>query len=175
MFLKHLFYFCSLACVLLFTGTVWSAESDVAQSVTYCYPNEEIQVYDPIVSSVLSVLEIDMIIQRYSRLLGLNSKLLRAVIAHESGFVTDAYNPDDPSYGLGQVMPKFWRYAFVAQCGSEATPETLMDPKINICYSAHILRHFMDEYGPIAGVDAYNNGTGESRGYSDTVLRGIDD
>ena len=115
----------------------------------------------------------DLIITKHAGRLGLDRQVLRAVIAHESGFITDAYNPDDPSYGLGQVMPKYWRYAFIAQCGAEATPETLMDPEVNVCYSAHILRHFMDEYGPVAGVDAYNNGSGESRGYSDRVLGGI--
>lgn len=166
MFLKRLFYSCSLSCVLLFMGTAWSADYDVADMpVTYCYPNEEIQVFDPI----------EYLIKKYSTMLKLDSRILTALITHESNFVTDAYNPNDPSYGLGQVMPKFWRYAFVAQCGNEATAETLMNIETNICYSAHILRYFMDEYGPVAGVDAYNNGTGEARGYSDIVLRGIDD
>ncbi len=165
MHLKHFLYSCSLLCAMLLLAPTWSAEYDVADMpVTYCYPNEEVSV----------VTSINLLIAKYSAMLRLDSRVLRAVIAHESAFVVTAYNPSDPSYGLGQVMPKFWRYAFVAQCGAEATPETLMDAELNICYSAHILRHFIDRYGRVAGVDAYNNGTGESRGYSDTVLRYLD-
>lgn len=165
-YLKLLFYSALAVCALLSMEGSKSTRSDtddMPRQEVYCYPDEDVVVASPL----------DLIITKHAVRLGLDRRVLRAVIAHESGFITDAYNPHDPSYGLGQVMPKYWRYAFIAQCGAEATPETLMDPEVNVCYSAHILRHFMDEYGPIAGVDAYNNGSGESRGYSDRVLGGI--
>ena len=146
--------------VLLFTGAHTPSDTTSRQPVASCYPNADMAVVDPL----------DLLIEAQAARLSLNPKLLRAVIAVESAFDTLAYNPDDPSYGLGQVMPLYWRYAFVKACGSEATPETLMDPAINVCYSAHILRHFIDAYGPVAGIDAYNNGTGHARGYSDAVL-----
>ena len=152
-------------CASVFTAPTWSARSEVDDTPqTYCYPNED----------VVQVGNVHLLLARYSAKLRLNHRVLTAVIAHESGFVVDAYNAADPSYGLGQVMPRFWRHAFVTQCGSEATPTTLMDPAVNICYSAHILRHYIDAYGPVAGIDAYNNGTGQARGYSEHILRHID-
>jgi len=140
----------------------WSSRSVEASTPleTYCEP----------VRSLTSVPLVDLLIAKYAAIARVESRILRAVIAQESGFVTNAYNPDDPSYGLGQVMPKYWRYGFIEQCGSEATPKTLMDAETNVCYAAHILRHFQDKYGPVAGIDAYNNGHGAARGYSDRVL-----
>lgn len=133
--------------------------------VVYCYPNADVKVTPPL----------DILIGIHARRVGLDPRLLRAVIAVESAFDSLAFNPNDPSYGLGQVMPYHWRHAYTKACGSEATPETLMDPEINLCYSAHILRYFIDVYGPVAGIDAYNNGTGSSRGYSDAVLGEMND
>ena len=162
MFLKHWFYLGFLSCVLLFTGASWSTRSDTSNMYpsTYCSPVRDVKLLN----------SNELLIVKHASLLGIDSNILTAVIEHESGFITDAYNPYDPSYGLGQVMPKYWRYTFIEQCGAEATPETLMDPEINICYAAHILAHFQQKYGPIAGIDAYNNGHGASHGYSDTVL-----
>ena len=125
-----------------------------------CYPKANVVLAD----------RVDLLVTQQAARLRLDRRLLHAVIQHESGFDSLAYNPNDPSYGLGQVMPLYWRYSFVEQCGSEATPETLMRPAVNICYSAHILRHFIDKYGRVAGIDAYNNGNGRSRGYSNAIL-----
>ena len=167
MFLRHLFHSALLYCALLSTAGLDTGSTGASTTSNFqeafCYPRAD----------VVLASSLDLLITKYAARLGLDRRVLRAVIAHESGFDTLAYNPDDPSYGLGQVMPKYWQYAFITQCGAEATPETLMDPEINVCYSAYILRHFMDVYGPVAGVDAYNNGTGASRGYSDKVLGGI--
>ena len=162
MFLKSWFYLGLVLCVSSFMGASWSTTSDTANMYpsTYCSPVRDVQILSPNELSIVT----------QAARAGVDSQILRAVIQHESGFITDAYNPDDPSYGLGQVMPKYWRYTFIDQCGSEATAETLMDAEINICYAAHILAHFQHKYGYVAGIDAYNNGHGASRGYSDTVL-----
>lgn len=125
-----------------------------------CFPQAEVVLASPA----------ELLIAKYAAKTGVSRNVLAAVIQVESGGDSLAVNPDDPSYGLGQVMPYWWRYAFVKQCGGEATPETLMDPELNICYSAHILKHFQSVYGYTAGIDAYNNGHGAARGYSDAVL-----
>lgn len=167
MFLKHLFRLALACCALVSMAGLDTKYTTVnihsPHPEAYCYPNEDVVLASPL----------DLLITKHAASLGLDRRVLRSLINYESGFIVDAYNPDDPSYGLGQVMPKYWRYVYIEQCGSEATPETLMDPEINICYSAHILRYFIDRYGPVAGVDAYNNGTGASRGYSTRVLGAI--
>lgn len=107
---------------------------------------------------------------------GIEPELLMAVVLHESGGNPEAINRDDPSYGLGQVMPRWWRYVFVEECGAEATPETLMDPQINLCYTAHILRYAHGRYsGDRSSIlSYYNTGTphrGITNGYVHDVER----
>ena len=113
---------------------------------------------------------ITLLIAEYARETGLEPGLLAAVIQKESGGDSLAVNPLDPSYGLGQVMPYWWRYVFIDECGSEATPVTLLDPRVNVCYTAYILSHFVEKYGYSRGIDAYNNGRGSDLGYSASVL-----
>ena len=165
-YLKRLVYSVLVSSALLFTAGSWSTIHGSKRTIpsqpieTSCFPTRDVE----------QASEVSLLIAKYAAVARVSSKILTAVIAHESGFVPNAYNPNDPSYGLGQVMPKYWRYSFIDQCGSEATSVTLMDPEVNICYAAHILRHFQDKYGPVAGIDAYNNGSGAARGYSDRVL-----
>lgn len=113
-----------------------------------------------------------LLFHRYGRKVQVDPRLLAAVVYYESGFDPTAYNPADPSWGLGQVMPRYWRYTFVRQCGAEATAKTLMDPEIAICYSAHIFAHYYKQHknDPLAGITAYNNGTGHRNGYAQQVL-----
>lgn len=105
---------------------------------------------------------------------GVDSQILWAVVQHESGGDPHAVNPDDPSYGLGQVMPRWWRYVFVRQCGNKATPETLMDPRLNLCYTAHILAYAQRRYSGDRSsmISYYNTGDphrGRYNGYNRAV------
>ena len=103
--------------------------------------------------------------------LRLPERLLESVIWHESRWDSAAVNASDPSYGLGQVMPRYWRHAFVTECGEEATSRTLMRAELNICYTAHILAHYMRIHGDERkALNAYNNGTGRESTYADKVL-----
>lgn len=110
---------------------------------------------------------------RYGMALELDPWLLAAIAYQESRFNPNAYNPSDPSWGLMQVMPKFWGYAFVSECGSPATPQTLLDPEVAICYGAHVYAHYRSRHpdNHIAGITAYNNGSGRPNGYADQVLQ----
>ena len=106
-----------------------------------------------------------------SRDLGLRPEVLGALIYQESRWDSTAINHADPAYGLGQVMPKYWRDTFVNQCGVQATPTTLMRVSTNICYTAHILAHFVSVHGNIHdALNAYNNGTGRDSSYAERVL-----
>jgi hypothetical protein len=113
--------------------------------------------------------------QRYGNEAGIEPRLLVAMAHHESGLLARAINPDDPSYGLLMVMPKYWRRGFVSECGSEATPTTLLNPRVNICYGAYVAAHFARQHprDRMAQITAYNNGSGTPNGYADKVLRSL--
>jgi soluble lytic murein transglycosylase-like protein len=110
---------------------------------------------------------------------GIDPELLAAVIQHESGGDSLAINHDDPSYGLGQVMPLWWQYTFVEQCGAEATPETLLRADINVCYTAQILALAQARFGNQSStLSYYNTGTphrGIENGYVASVQQHITD
>lgn len=103
---------------------------------------------------------------------GVDPVTLMAMSALESEFNPRAYNPADPSYGLMAVMPRYWRNSFVRECGERATPETLRDPRVGICYGAYIAAHFARQHrDEIRKITAYNNGSGQPNGYARVVLR----
>lgn len=55
---------------------------------------------------------IDEKITRYAQMYGVNAKRLRATLVCESNLNPKAYNPNDPSYGIGQFLkPTFYNYA----------------------------------------------------------------
>lgn len=113
---------------------------------------------------------LNMVVERATEL-NLPDGFVERVIWHESQWDSAAVNASDPSYGLGQVMPRYWRHAFVTECGEEATSRTLMRAELNICYTAHILAHYMRIHGnERKALNAYNNGTGRESTYADKVL-----
>lgn len=106
----------------------------------------------------------------YGRKAGVDPILLASIAYQESRFNPRAYNPNDPSWGLMQVVPRFWRYGFVSECGAEATKETLYEPRVSICYGAHIAAYFGATYITLPrNVTAYNNGSGRPNGYYELV------
>ena len=109
---------------------------------------------------------------------GIDPQLLAAVVQHESGGDSLAINHIDPAYGLGQVMPKWWRTVFVEECGTEATPTSLLVARTNLCYTAHILAFAQDRFGSRDMVlSYYNTGTphrGITNGYVDAVVSRLD-
>lgn len=117
-----------------------------------------------------------LLFHHYGTKVGVDPRLLAAMAYHESGFKRTAYNPDDPSYGLMQVMPYFWRNSFIRECGDQATEETLYDPQIAICYGAHIAAFYKSQHpdNERAGIVAYNNGSGRYNGYARMVYRALE-
>lgn len=102
---------------------------------------------------------------------GVDPITLVAMAAYESEFNPRATNPNDPSYGLLAIMPRFWKDSFVRECGTRATPSTLTNPRVNICYGAYIAAYFAQEHENIGRqITAYNNGTGIPNGYAKVVL-----
>ncbi len=109
----------------------------------------------------------------YGRVTGVEPRLLAAIAMQES-----AWNPRARSHvgatGLMQVMPRPWRNGYVRQCGGQATPESMRNPRLNICYGAHIFAFFRsaargDTHRSLRG---YNSGFRFARnGYDHHVMR----
>lgn len=97
---------------------------------------------------------------RYGEQTGVSSEILIAIAYKESDLIETAYNPDDPSWGLMQVMPKWWQYSFVEKCGVEGTPENLVIAEHGICYGAHVFKHFLTKFdGDVTkALSGYNTG-----------------
>lgn len=98
-------------------------------------------------------------------------KLLIAIAAVESQFVTNARNPSGAT-GLMQVVPsRSWR-KYEDDCGARLNRQNLLEPDTNICFGAYIYRWFRNHHGDRrTALHAYNNGTGRENGYADRVLR----
>lgn len=103
-----------------------------------------------------------------------NPKLLVAIAYAESEF-----NPRARSHagaiGLMQIVPEreSWR-EYEPRCG-RMSPMTLHDPRVNICFGAHIFAEFLSRHhgDRDRALSAYNNGTGESSPYPDRVYSSL--
>jgi soluble lytic murein transglycosylase-like protein len=96
----------------------------------------------------------------YGRVTNVEPRLLAAIAMQES-----AWNPRARSHvgatGLMQVMPRPWRNGFVRECGGQATPTSMRNPRLNICYGAHIFAFFRGA----AGGDMYRSLRGYNSGF----------
>jgi soluble lytic murein transglycosylase-like protein len=103
-----------------------------------------------------------------------NPRLLVAIAYTESEF-----NPRARSHagaiGLMQVLPEreSWR-EYEPRCG-RMSPASLHEPRVNICYGAHIFGEFLSRHhgDNDRALAAYNNGTGEMNAYPDRVYSSL--
>jgi hypothetical protein len=95
--------------------------------------------------------------------------LFKGVIAQESAWVPNAMNPNDPSYGLMQLMLPTARI-FVP----DATPELLLNqPSVNIAAGTAFLRDLLRRFNDQDAIAYYNAGcpTPKVAGLSGCPLR----
>ena len=103
-----------------------------------------------------------------------NPRLLVAIAYTESEF-----NPKARSHagaiGLMQIVPAraSWR-EYEPRCG-RMSPTTLHEPRVNICFGAHIFGEFLSRHhgDNDRALAAYNNGTGEMSAYPDRVYSSL--
>ncbi|MET1113592.1 MAG: lytic transglycosylase domain-containing protein [Comamonas sp.] len=95
---------------------------------------------------------------------GVDYALLKAVIATESGFDTQAVSPKG-ALGLMQLMPATAERFGVAPTGARSLAQQLHDPAVNVPAGARYLRHLLDLYGGRLelALAAYNAGEGAVR------------
>ncbi len=103
-----------------------------------------------------------------------NPRLLVAIAYTESEFNPRARSAAG-AIGLMQVVParESWR-EYEPRCGRMSST-TLHEPRVNICFGAHIFGEFLSRHHGDAdhALAAYNNGTGEMNTYPDRVYSSL--
>lgn len=110
----------------------------------------------------------------YGEQLHVAPRLLVAIAYAESEFNPRAYSHAG-AIGLMQVVPSraSWR-EYEPRCG-RMTARNLHEPRVNICFGAHIYREFLTRHHGDTdhALAAYNNGSGELNGYQDRVYASL--
>lgn len=110
----------------------------------------------------------------YGEQVNVNPKLLVAVAYTESEFNPRARSTAG-AIGLMQVVParESWR-EYEPRCGV-MTAQSLHEPRVNICFGAHILREFMTRHHGDTdhALAAYNNGSGKLNKYPKRVYASL--
>jgi len=84
------------------------------------------------------------------------AELLRAVAIVESGENTLAYNPNDPSYGLMQILFTGSNKLYVDGWPPNSFHD-LYEPNYNVKIGSQILNWNIKKYGLFRGIISYNN------------------
>ena len=85
-----------------------------------------------------------------------SGNLLRAVAIVESGEKADAYNPNDPSYGLMQILYT-GSNKFYIDGWPPTSADDLYNPDYNVKLGAQILGWNIKTYGFMRGIMCFNN------------------
>lgn len=106
---------------------------------------------------------IDKMAKRY----GLDSRIIRALIEEESGWLASAEGDDRESIGLMQIQ-KRWHKERMKRLGVN----DLYDPEQNITVGCDILSELLNKYGNYTdALSAYNSGnTKDGRDYAERIL-----
>lgn len=128
---------------------------------------------------------LDALIQKWAGRYEVDWLLLKSIMIRESSLKPDAVNPEDPSYGLGQVLCQSSDFdspcknRFDVDGWEHATPRRLLDPDFNAKIAAQILAYNVRTFGMPRGVSVYNrwdqrtrpiNGPFANQKYVDDVL-----
>lgn len=99
---------------------------------------------------------------------GVSAALALAIVQVESSFDPAAKNPEDPSYGLGQVQPAWFRFY-----GFDTNEASMLDPALNARVTCRIIRYFMERgFEFPSEADIYNVGeTYWARGMRNVAYR----
>jgi hypothetical protein len=110
----------------------------------------------------------------YGEQANVSPKLLVAIAYAESEFNPRARSRAG-AIGLMQVVPEpaSWR-EYEPRCG-EMTAQSLHEPRVNICFGAHILREFLTRHHGDTdhALAAYNNGSGKLNAYPGRVYASL--
>lgn len=112
-------------------------------------------------------LEINSHIEKTAKRYGLDSKIIKALIEEESGWLASAEGDNGQSVGLMQVQER-WHKERMKRLGVN----DLYDPEQNITVGCDILSELLNKYGNYRdALSAYNSGnTKDGRAYAERIL-----
>ena len=112
-------------------------------------------------------LEINSHVEKTAKRYGLDSKIIKALIEEESGWLASAEGDNGQSVGLMQIQER-WHKERMKRLGVTS----LYDPEQNITVGCDILSELLNKYGNYKdALSAYNSGnTVEGRKYADRIL-----
>jgi len=97
---------------------------------------------------------------------GVPQQLVTAVVQVESSCRSQVVHPTSGAVGLGQILPWWLRTNLAAKCGTN-----LYSPRVNLCYTARILRYEYHRYRTWdRALRAYS---GNAPGYVGKVIRAM--
>lgn len=104
---------------------------------------------------------VDSIIASNASRYGVEAALIRAIIRQESNFNVNAVNPNDPSYGLMQIMPilaQDFGYVKEWQNVTEAEVAMIKRPDTNVQIGTRFLAKLLGKYPQGVAIQMYNVG-----------------
>ena len=112
-------------------------------------------------------LEINSYVEKTAKRYGLDSKIIKALIEEESGWVASAEGDNGQSVGLMQIQ-EHWHKERMKRLGVTS----LYDPEQNITVGCDILSELLNKYGNYRdALSAYNSGnTKDGRAYAERIL-----
>jgi len=146
---------------LFFRGSSFDSERDTGVPAQTQAARGRVQSYFDVLPTYKSA---QPHLRRAAARSGVDYALLKAVIATESGFDTQAVSPKG-ALGLMQLMPATAERFGVAPTGARSLAQQLHDPAVNVPAGARYLRHLLDLYGGQLelALAAYNAGEGAVR------------
>jgi soluble lytic murein transglycosylase-like protein len=105
---------------------------------------------------------LDELFRKHGQEKGVDWRLLKAVAKAESSLNPEAFNPNDPSYGLMQILctgksGEPCHNKFYIRDWPPKNKQALYDPDLNIHFGAQILEWNIGQYGLQKGVAVYNH------------------
>ena len=112
-------------------------------------------------------LEINSHVEKTAKRYGLDSKIIKALIEEESGWLASAEGDNGQSVGLMQIQ-EHWHKERMKRLGVT----NLYDPEQNITLGCDILSELLNKYGNYKdALSAYNSGnTHDGRQYAERIL-----
>lgn len=112
-------------------------------------------------------LEINSHVEKTAKRYGLDSKIIKALIEEESGWVASAEGDNGNSIGLMQIQER-WHKERMKRLGVTS----LYDPEQNITVGCDILSELLNKYGNYRdALSAYNSGNiKDGRAYAERIL-----
>ena len=112
-------------------------------------------------------LEINSHVEKTAKRYGLDSKIIKALIEEESGWLASAEGDNGQSVGLMQIQER-WHKERMKRLGVTS----LYDPEQNITVGCDILSELLNKYGNYRdALSAYNSGNiKDGRAYAERIL-----